>query len=352
MPGPLTRQAQNEALVRFGPQRFALRELIAQLVATRDQGIRAARGSAAGMTAAINAARGETGKVYDTAEQSAKGSQAMVSEALAGLGAAASPFAAAIAREQGGAQTRMAESEANSLQELTKRNLEAQAGREFAVRNVLNTFSGGLDKVHRSYEELAREEGAFTQGRVGELKKEAADRAFQRDLAEFTQSQQNKRTRMNVRTQRRGQDIAHEDRQAAAKRGEKRTAANRPRSGVGSLTQGEENKIKDTVTQVLSIITDPPKFEDPPKGSEPGAKGPKLTRGRLLAHLRNGTNPLKKPIPDDIIQIAFELRDNNGVLSPKGVKLLHSRGMHVPREWLPKKRTEQYGPTGAILPGR
>jgi hypothetical protein len=30
------RQARNEALVRFGPQRFALRELLAELVGQRE----------------------------------------------------------------------------------------------------------------------------------------------------------------------------------------------------------------------------------------------------------------------------------------------------------------------------
>lgn len=359
-PGDLIRQAQNEATLRFGPQRFALKELIAQALQARDMALHAAAGAERGIQASIAAARGETARTYAQAAQTTTGTRGLVDQTLANLGAGASPFAAAIARERGGATDRLTEGKANTLQELTQRRLEASSGRAFATQHATDQFNQDLGKVQRGYQEVASEQGAFVQGRTGELRKEAADRAFQRDLAEYTQGQQNKRTRTAARTQRRGQDLSHSDRQAAIDqrraaaraRDRKKTAADRPRTGVGSLTQGEENDVKDSITQVVSVITNPPPFEDPPKGAQPGAKGPKLTHQRMLQHLRNGTNPLGKPVPDDLIQIAYDLRDNGGVLSAKGIRLVHSRGMHVPKEWLPKKRSEGYGPTGAVLPGR
>jgi hypothetical protein len=358
-PGDLIRQAQNEATLRFGPQRFALKELIAQALQARDMALHAAAGAERGIQASIAAARGETARTYAQAAQTTTGTRGLVDQTLANLGAGATPFAAAIARERGGATDRLTEGKANTLQELTQRRLEASSGRAFATQHATDQFNQDLGKVQRGYQEVASEQGAFVQGRTGELRKEAADRKFQRDLAELTQASKTsgRGSRRAPRSAGRTSATPTGRRRSAAqgaarKRRRRRPPPNRPRSGVGSLTQGEENDVKDSITKVVSIITNPPAFEDPPKGAKPGAKGPRLTHQRMLQHLRNGTNPLGEPQPDDIIQIAYDLRDNGGVLSSKGIRLVHSRGMHVPKEWLPKKRSEGYGPTGAVLPGR
>jgi hypothetical protein len=252
-PGDLIRQAQNEATLRFGPQRFALKELIAQALQARDMALHAAAGAERGIQASIAAARGETARTYAQAAQTTTGTRGLVDQTLANLGAGATPFAAAIARERGGATDRLTEGKANTLQELTQRRLEASSGRAFATQHATDQFNQDLGKVQRGYQEVASEQGAFVQGRTGELRKEAADRKFQRDLAELTQAGENKRTRITTRTTRRGQDLTHADtqaaiqqrRDAARKKAKEKTAANRPRSGVGSLTQGEENDVKD-----------------------------------------------------------------------------------------------------------
>lgn len=332
MAGPLTTQAQNEALVRFGPQRFALRELIQQAITARDLALHAAAGAERGIQAAIGAARHETVQNYQDATATTTGTRGLVDQALANLGPGASPFAAALARERGAATDRLTTGQANSLQDLTNRRLEAASGRAYTTQAATTQFNNDIGKVQRSYQELAAEQGAFTQGRIGELRKEAADRQFQRDLAD-----------MRNQTTQRGQDLAHTDRQAAIKQrqqaaaNKKNAAGNKPpRHGVGSLTQPQENSVKDTIGSVVSVITNPPAFEDPPKGSPPGTKGPRLTHERMVQHLRNGTNPLGKPIPQDIIRIAYDLRDNGGHLSATGIKLVHARGMHVPPEWMPQ----------------
>ena len=339
----MRRQAQNEAIVRFGPQRFALRELLMQAVQTRNMALRAAAGADRGIQAALTAARGETKANYGDAIKAGQGTTDMVRSSLAGLGGAAAPFAAAFEREGGLGVGRMQSSETGALQSLTQRRLESASGRAYASQAAQDQFRADTSKIGRSYQELAGEQGAFESGRVGELRKEQADRQFQRDLAEFTQGQQNKRNRTTARTQRRGQDLSHADRQEAnriardkAKR-DRRSTANRPRHGVGSLTQGEETKDKDFIGQVFSVIKNPPAFEDPPKGAKPGEKGPRLTHERMVSHLRSGTNPLGKPIPDSIIEIAYDLKRNGGKLSARGIRLMHSRGLHVPPEWIPRR---------------
>lgn len=227
MAGPATRQAKAEAVVRYGPQRFALQELIAQLIDTRNQKLHAARGAERAIQHVISVGRGETQRNYDRAEATTAGTHAMVDEALQSLGAGAAPFAAAIARERGGTTDRLTESEANSLQDLTNRRLEAASGRAYAENAATSEYTSGLGKIQRSYQELAQEEGAFTQGRIGELRKEAADRAFQRDLAQ-----------MRDTTTRRGQNLSHQDRVAAEQGKDKRAAAKKKNAGPTHIGGG------------------------------------------------------------------------------------------------------------------
>jgi hypothetical protein len=168
-PGDLIRQAQNEATLRFGPQRFALKELIAQALQARDMALHAAAGAERGIQASIAAARGETAHTYAQAAQTTTGTRGLVDQTLANLGAGATPFAAAIARERGGATDRLTEGQANTLQELTQRRLEASSGRAFATQHATDQFNQDLGKVQRGYQEVASEQGAFVQGRTGEL---------------------------------------------------------------------------------------------------------------------------------------------------------------------------------------
>jgi hypothetical protein len=224
------RQARNEALVRFGPQRFALRELLAELVGQRETGLRAAVGTERGLLGQIGHARQETTRTYDDAIKAGEGTTDLVQQTLAALGASADPFEAALSREGGLGTERMNQSRAGALQDLTERSLEAASGRAYQQHNVENMFRAETGKVRRSYEELAREEGAFTQGRMAELRKEAADRTFRRDLEEFKQGEANQRARMQQRTTRRGQDI-------------RRRRANERETGSGK-TVGGGKKIR------------------------------------------------------------------------------------------------------------
>src|SRR4051812_12069851 len=118
MAGPLTRQAQSEARLRFGPQRFALQELIAQAVQTRDLNLHAAAGANRAIQAILGTARGETTRNYAQAQAAGAGTNAMVAGALAPLGAGADPFRAAIAREGGVGANNLTLGRTNALQEL------------------------------------------------------------------------------------------------------------------------------------------------------------------------------------------------------------------------------------------
>lgn len=225
MAGGATSQAQNEAYVRYGPQRFALKELIAQAIQTRDLALHAAAGSERAIQHAITLGRQDTLTNYAQGQQQTTGTRAMVDSALSKLGGAADPFAAAIAGERGAAQDRMTAGQTGALQELAQRRLEAASGSAYARTAAVKNYSTDIGKIGRTYEELAAEQGAFTQGRIADLKKQAADRQFQQDLAQ-----------MRNDTTIRGQNLTHQDRQAATN--QRRDAANK-RAKNGPQTIGK-----------------------------------------------------------------------------------------------------------------
>lgn len=331
MAGPLTTQAQNEALVRYGPQRFALRELIAQAVQTRDMALHAATGAQTAIQHAISLARKETVHDYGAAGATTTGTRAMVDEALQGIGGAGQPFAAAIARERGTAQDRMTEGQTNSLQDLTNRRLEAASGAAYATSTAQRNYASDVGKIGRSYVELANEEGAFTQGRVAELKKEKAAQQFQRDLAEMQQSAADKRSRRTARTQTRGQNLSHQDRQAAIKQREE-AAKNKPGSGrtVGGGVKIQSNSAhQGLIDSIESAKIDAKKQKDLGRGRQESV--PLLTNGRNQQSITDPQSGQKlqvpgiKSHPSLAVQVAMDLT-YDGKISRKTLAKLHSLG--------------------------
>lgn len=298
-PAAVSRQAQNEALVRFGPQRFALQQLIAQALQTRDLGIHAAAGAERGIQAAITQARGETQHNYGTALATTGDTRSLVDAALAHLGSAANPFAAAIAGERGAANDRMTLGETSALQDLTDRRLQAASGRAFATQHATDQYAKDIGQVRQSYEELANEQGAFTQGRVAELKKEAADRQFQYDLARYTQGQENKRSEISASTTKRGQDLSHEDRQAKIK--QQQAAAKKDRIG----SHGPKLASQDAHTALWQEIQGglPDARKQAALGRQYGETANLLTNGRRQSQITDPSKtdaagkPIKLPVP-------------------------------------------------------
>lgn len=302
-PGAALSQAQNEALVRYGPQRFALQQLISQALQTRDLALHAAAGAERGIQAAISQARGETQKNYGSALATTGDTRSLVDAALAHLGGAAQPFQAAIAGERGAATDRLTTGEAGALQNLTDRRLQAASGRAFATQHATDQFSRDVGQVRQSYEALAGEQGAFTQGRVAELKKESADRQFQYDLAQFNQSEQNARSRTSARTQRRGQDLSHSDRQASIQQRQQAAALKNTGNRIGSKGPKLASQSAHTALwqQIQAALPDAKTQKQ--LGRQYGETANLLTDGRHQAQITDPTKvdatgkPIKLPIP-------------------------------------------------------
>lgn len=359
-------QAQNEALVRFGPQRFALQQLIAQALQTRDLAVHAAAGAERGIQSTISQARGETEKNYGAALATTGDTRSLVDAALAHLGGAASPFAAAIAGERGGATDRLTLGETNALQDLTSQRLQAASGRAFATQHATDQYSKDINQVRQSYQELANEQGAFTQGRVAELKKEAADRQFQYDLAQYTQGQQDQRSRTAARTQRRGQDLSHADRQAAIN--ERKQAANQRHQDavakqnagrIGSkgpklASQGAHTALWQQIQGAL-----PDARTQKQLGRDYGETANLLTNGRRQSQITDPSKldpttqkPIKLPVPAITKRgrlaaiVAADLVYHNGGITQRTMNILHAHGFSTRQLQLKRQPTTGRGQGG------
>lgn len=365
-PGASLSQAQNEALVRYGPQRFALQQLIMQALQTRDLAVHAALGASRGIQSTINQARGETAGNYATALATTGDTRALVDSALAKVGGgAASPFQAAIAGERGAATDRLTLGEANALQDLTNRRVQAASGAAFATQHATDQFARDVNQVRQSYEQLAGEQGAFTQGRVAELKKEAADRQFQYDLAQYSQSEQNQRSRISARTQRRGQDLTHQDRQAATQQRHQDATARLNATGNRIGSKGPKLASQEAHTSLWQQIQGalPDAKTQKQLGRNYGETANLLTNGRHQAQITDPTKldatgkPVKLPVPAIAKRgrlaaiVAADLAYKGGI-TQRTMNILHSHGFSTRQLQLQRQPSPGRGLGGPYGTGR
>src|SRR4051812_34298094 len=188
-------QAKLEALVRYSPEQSALRSLIDDARHELSSGVRSDRGSAQLIGNSARSARPTVKKDYGTAISQVGRQGKAVLAALQALGPDAAPTIAAMTREGGGSRSRLIESRAGALNELTGRATDARAGLAAAIRQRRAQFSDTSRKVHERQLSLARERGAFTAATVGDLAE--ADR--------------------KLKVQLRGQTLASRDRRRSAR---------------------------------------------------------------------------------------------------------------------------------------
>ncbi len=227
-PNPLLQQATDEATTVFGPQRFALDELLRGYRSDVKQGIQAEEGAARGIIAATKAASPVVKRVYDRAGEATGVVDRDLAGHLAPLSQSADPYRAVAARESAGTRRRMEESEAGALSELQQRKVGAQQGRGHAVGNLIGEYRDNASKVRRSRVDLARQQAAHIGATFGDLKEARSkarmeERDFQLELSKFAQSTENanrddrraarddrrqaRTDRQRIALQRRGQDV-------------------------------------------------------------------------------------------------------------------------------------------------
>lgn len=296
-------QVEAERRVRFGPEQSALYELLLQAIGDRDATIKSAEGSARGIRAAARAGRPVTQETFNRARAAHEGAGQTLHELL--RIDPANPLGGAIHRERAGAARRLSDTEAGALQELTKREQAAEAGRAFATTQAHAKYAGDAAQIRRRLLDVSQEGGAFAQGRLAELVEAAEDRALEeRKISE------------SERHNRASEDISRDK----AERGSKPKSYKRP--------EGQVTKQREIVTGVNDALSLVRFYRD---------RGASFSQARrALSAPKSQDNPYGG-LPRHIVNAAINL-EQEGHLGPVNERALRGAGLYaVPRRWRRKR---------------
>lgn len=233
------RQVEAEALLRFNPERSAIEAQLAEAKGTRKQAVRAARGVARGIQAAADQAQPRLAAGYGEARDVLSRVEGDVQRAVGALGPVADPLRASMARDSAGTQRRLAETLAGASAELTQRRFDAEAGKANAIGLAHSQYASESSKLGERLRQLGIEEGAFQQGRTGELVESARDRR--------TTVRENRRDRRaRARLQEDDQAFTREEKA-------KDRAASRGPGGVKRATPEAHDEWRDKFAEALAV---------------------------------------------------------------------------------------------------
>lgn len=181
------RESRLQSRVRYGPELRGLSELAAEARDTLEFDVDASRGAAAGILSSIDDARPRTKQIYARADEQMDAADAD----LARHGAMTGLFADAAAREEAGAERRVAESRAGALSDLASREVGAEEGRAFAVRNAVSDYRKRQDEIGRQRQGLKGDMAAFQLSTYQQLSQD--DRQMRMDERRLRQSARTER---------------------------------------------------------------------------------------------------------------------------------------------------------------
>ena len=327
-PNPLLQQATDEATTVFGPQKFALDELLRGYRSDVKRGVQADEGAARGIIAATKAASPIVKRVYDRAGEATGVVDRDLAGQLAPLSPAADPYRAVAARESAGTRRRMEESEAGALSELQQRRVGAQQGRGYAVGNLIGEYRQNAAKVRRSRVDLARQQAAHIGATFGDLKEarqkaRMEERDFQLELSKFAQATQNanrddrraaredrrqaRAERQRIALQRRGQNVTIRGQNLTDRRAQSGGGS----GGGSSLTPTQRRNYKRDYQKAVALLRTDPKWS------------PKRADAFVDALTANGTpRPISRAAVDRLVR---------GGTSPKVARRVRGQfGIRVP----------------------
>jgi hypothetical protein len=261
-------EAAQQALVRFGPEESGIRAARRSAEDTFRTTSRQADATSAGIQAAISRVRPEVQHDYDAAGLQAARAAHVAEPDLAAANVPAS-LRAAVAAERSGFTSRLGESRAQSLTELSDRRVQAVEGAGFAKSNAQRVLASTLTQLFERAQDLAKEKGAFTASTASELHTAAQERAQQLAIAEGRNRTTRRGQTLSHQDRVRGQNLSHTDRQAAARK--------KARDGSGFGANGASNdKHIEWRSDIEEIAHAAAKY-----------KG-KLSREQIVAKLANG----------------------------------------------------------------
>lgn len=175
-PGRFITQATQDALVRFGPEISGLKALIQQAQEERSTGINAARTTAQAITNAVDQARPQVTKVYNTAAATQSRVSDQVVGDIAHLTGVNPNIVAAMAVERAASSDRTSTGRADTLSDLSRQRVAAQRGKQFGIQSANREFSSAVSKVLQRQVDLANEQGAFIASQTSKARQAAAER--------------------------------------------------------------------------------------------------------------------------------------------------------------------------------
>lgn len=184
---PYVTQAEADALVRFGPEYTALKELMQDSQDTYTQSLGAARSAAALTTSAANQARPDVLQNYQQGLSGAQQAFAGAAPALAQLGGSGS---AAAGLEQAGLTASLAASQARDLTDLDRRKVAAAEGGQYAAQQAATQYNTDRAKIATQLTDLAGEQGSYTASDADKLAEAAQTLQVKQDIASAGNAQQ------------------------------------------------------------------------------------------------------------------------------------------------------------------
>lgn len=269
-------------------------------------------------------------------------------DAAAGVAGGGSALAAALMGERAATTETFARERASAQAEAVARGQDATAGLVFTKRNALQSFrdtrAGLLDKKR----DIRREQGAFEQGRLGEIQadaeKQARDDSWRRgidpDTGMPTLDARKKIAALTGKDPVTGKPIPG----SRNTRGNTKSEERQIRKDTAQATE-EIKKAQAWIKQlrskggddktIVGLLTQGGSLPTTVEYQGRNAKGEKVAKVR--------TKDIAVPdFSPDYVRAALELEDLNYV-SKKSVHNLRTRGIRVPKEWLPPT-PGQFGP--------
>lgn len=337
----LLQQAQNDALVRYGPEKSQLKNILRDALTTYQTASATADQAATAITQAAKMAKPQLSHIYNAADQSRRDAQ---HEADLTLGALANnvstPLGFALQRERAAQHTAISNEKANALADVTQRAVSAQAGRAYQKQNALATYNAAKQQVGDRALSLAQEEGAFTQSDAKTLRASQQALHLKRRGQDITK---------------RGQDLTNA-RAVAQLRAKGLDKNGNPIPGFKKKSSLTPAEVKDLRSRSLTFFDKvgnirgefqkwiaPHNSLDKVKQSLQDGKTWTATetyqgrnsKGQPVAKTRQVTYKIPQYGKTLSLQAAYEL-EKYGYLTAKTVHKLRVEGnIHVPKEFLP-----------------
>lgn len=199
-------QAALDALLRYNPQRAALREQIREAGENYGNTVRAGRVTAKETEASAQRALPQIAQAYSKADAATGAGATLVSSGLAALPGQDSYKAGQLGEVQQQIAN-LAKARASSTTAMLDRGVRAREGAQFSQLNAQSTLTRALQTLFNKGQTLSQEQGAFTQSQAEKLAHEAEGLEQQERASQRSANTSRSNAQLGASTTIRGQNM-------------------------------------------------------------------------------------------------------------------------------------------------